>query len=207
MPQKTPPLHAKGIYQLLAPWTISATVLYECIAIRSFSDFLEKGEDVFAKIYQPKGLSQAQYDADKAAGANIITLASGSLPVIHVPDTYIAAYPTLSHVAYKSVVLSVALGPLPDATDLTFLQTQVQGVVSDVVGVTSQVQLHVLQNNDVFTEAQATSLETARQAAITNRKTDRARVLELTAEVADLQAKLATMQQIIIDNGYATPAP
>jgi hypothetical protein len=207
MPLKTPPLHAKGIYQLLAPWTISATVLYECIAIRSFSDFIEKGENVFEKIYQPKGLTQAQYEADKAAGANIITLASGSLPVVHVPDTYIAAYPTLSNVAYKSVVLSVALGPLPDATDLTFLTTQVQGVVSDVIGVTSEVKIHVLPNNDVFTETQAEALETARQAAITNRKTDRAKLLEATETIAALQAKLATMQQIIIDNGYATPAP
>lgn len=207
MALKTPPLHCKGIYKLLAPWTISAAVLYECIAIRDFADFIQRGEDVFKKFYEPKGLTQAQYLADKAAGANIITLVSGSLPVIHVPDTYIEAYPALNNVAYKSVVLSVALGPLPDAVDLTHLITQVQGVVSDVIGVTAEVKQHVLPNNDVITDAQAQTLETARQAAIANRKTDRARVLELTANNADLQTKITTLQNIIIANGYATPAP
>lgn len=207
MPQKTPPLHAKGIYQLTTPFVLTSGVLYECIAIRSFSDFLEKGEDVFTKIYAPNGLTQAQFDADKALGANIITLVSGSQPVIHVPDTYIASYPILNNVKYKSIVLSIALGPMPDATDLSFLTTQVQGVVSDVIGVSSEVKLHVLQNTDVVTESEHEALETARQAAITNRTTDRAKVLSLQDQVAQLQAKLATLQTIIIDNGYAVPAP
>ncbi len=207
MPLKTPPLHAKGIYQLKAPWSISSTLLYECIAIRSFADFLEKGEDVFKTIYEPKGLSRAVYEADRAQGANIVTLVSGTQPVIHVPDTYIEAYPIQNTVAYKTVVLSVSLGPLPDTLDLSFLMSQVQGVVSDVIGVNSQVKLHVLPSPDVITESQHQALETARQAAITNRKTDRARVLELQAQVAAMTQKIQTLERIIVEKGYASPSP
>lgn len=207
MALKTPPLRAKGIYQLKAPWSVSPTLIYECIAIRSFADFLEKGEDVFKLIYEPKGLSQATFEADRALGAHIITLVSGTQPIIHVPDTYIEAYPLQNTVAYKTVVVSVSLGPLPDSLDLTFLKTQLQGVVSDVIGVTPEVKLHVLPALDVITDTQHEALEAARQAAIANRKTDRARVLELQAQVAAMTQQIQTLEQIIIDNGYANPAP
>ncbi len=207
MALKTPPLHAKGVYRLLTPWTISNTVIYECIAVRDFSDFVEKGENVYELFYEPKGLSEAVYNADKALGANIITLVSGSLPIIHVPDTYIEAYPDYDIVPYKSVVLSVALGPLPDSTDLTFLKTQVAALASDITGVVGQVNEHVLPSLDVVTRSQHTTLETGRQAAITNRKTDRARVIELEAIRTELLAKIATLEAIVIANGYVTPAP
>lgn len=205
MAQKTPPLHARGVYQLKAPWSISSSVLYECIAIRSFQDFKDKGEDVFKLFYEPKALTREVYEADRLGGANIITLISGSLPVIHVPDTYIDSFPIQGNVAYKSVVLSVALGPLPNSTDLTFLKNQVSGVVSDVIGVTSEVKEHAVPNNDVITPDQATALETARQATISNRKSDYAKVLELQAQLSAVQSRLAICEQIIIDNNLLPP--
>ena len=207
MALKTPPLHAKGVYKLLTPWSLPNTVIYECIAIRDHTDFLERGEDVFALFYEPKGLTEADFNADKALGVNIVTLASGSLPVVHVPDTYIEAYPDFDTIPYKSVVLSISLGPLPDQFDLAFMKTQMAALASDVTGVVSQVNLHVLPSLDVVTRDQHTALEVIRQAAISNRTTDRARLLAAQSQIASLQTRIAALEQIVIDEGYVIPAP
>ena len=207
MALKTPPLHARGIYQLAEPWEASPTILYQCIAIRSFPDFVEKGQDVFSLFYQPKGLDEEAYQADRLAGANIITLASGSLPMIHVPDSYIESYPILGSSPYKSIVLSVALGPLPNDTSLDFLKDQVSGVVSDVIGVDSTVMEHAVANSDVITPEQAVTLEIARQAAISARVTDRAKLLQAQNDLAAAQQRITILEQIIIDNDLLPPSP
>lgn len=207
MALKTPPLHAKGVYRLLAPWSLPTTVIYECIAIRDFTDFVDKGEDVFALFYEPKGLTEANYNTDKALGVNIVTLASGSLPVVHVPDSYIEAYPDYDIIPYKSVVLSISLGPLPDRFDLAFMMTQMAALASDVTGIVGQVNLHALPSLDVVTRDQYTALEVIRQAAITLRTTDRARLLTAQAQITSLQTRIAALEQIVIEEGYVVPAP
>lgn len=206
MALKTPPLHAKGVYQVELPWTIAADTIYECIAIRDFNDYMEAGQSVFDLFYAPKGLVLADYQTDKALGANIITLDSPTHPTIHIPDTYITAYPDLGHVAYKNVVLSISLGAIPDGLSLLFLKDQIQGAVSDVIGVISaDVKEHVAPFTGVITPDQHAALETAREAAIVNRTTDRAKVIALTAEKILLQEKIAALEQIVLDAGLVTP--
>lgn len=205
MPLKTPPLHAKGVYQLLTPWTIPAGVIYECIAIRDFTDYLESGQQVLDSIYTPKGLVLADYLADKALGANIITLASPTHPTIHVPDTYIQAYPLLDSVAYDIVVLSVSLGAIPQSLPLTFLKDQIAGVVSDVIGVEATVNVNVAPSSGVVSADQHAAAETVREAAITNRTTDRAKLIALQAQFAAALDQIAGLEQIIIDAGLLPP--
>lgn len=201
MPLKTPPLHAKGTFVLRAPWVTVANSLYEAIAIRSFADFVEVGQNAYELFYRPQGLTVNDFEADKALGASIITLVSPSRPTIHVPDTYIDTYPDMGYVAYKSVVLSIALGSVPDQLDLTFLKDQVAGVVSDTIGVLPTVLVHSAPATGVVTEDQHQLLETARNAAVTNRTTDRAKVLELQNQNDALHTKVALLEQILIANG------
>lgn len=200
MALKTPPLHAKGTFVLEAPWVTVADSLYEAIAIRSFADFVEVGQNAWELFYRDNGILVAKYEADKAAGASIITLVSPTRPTIHVPDTYITSYPDMGNVAYKSVVLSIALGSMPDGLDLTFLKDQVAGVVSDTIGVTATVLTHIAPATGVVTQDQHTLLEAARLAAIVNRKTDRARVIELQNANDGLHVKIALLEQFLKDN-------
>lgn len=205
MALKTPPLQAKGVYQLRAPFTVVPGIIYECVAIRDFVDFVESGQKVFELVYNPAGLLLADYEADKALGANVITLVSSTHPTIHVPDTYIDAYPNLGNVAYNNIAISVAIGPLPDGLDLTFLKDQLQGVASDVIGVLPVVVAHIAPSNGVITEDEHQVLETARQAAINNRTTDRAKLLAEQAVSAALRIQLAGLEQILIDNNLIPP--
>lgn len=76
MARLTPVLHSKGIFKLRSPWSISDSSIYECIAVRSIADFVDRGVDVVSKVYVPVGKGQAEANADIDAGAMIVTLIS-----------------------------------------------------------------------------------------------------------------------------------
>lgn len=197
MPRNTPPLHAKGVYSLLAPWTSISDALYECIAVRSFADFVNRGEDVYERFYVPKNLDRATYEADLALGAHIVTLQSDTSATIFVPDTYIESFPDLTGVAYKRIVLSIELGPLPDDVDLTFAKTSISATASDITGVVNVVTEHVAPYSGVITADQHEVLEAARQAAIVNRTTDRATVLSQQVLIDAQSEKIRALQDLV----------
>lgn len=197
----TPPLLAKGIYQVKAPFSLQPGALYTCQAIRSFKDLSDAGVDVLASYYTPVGLDQAALTADQQAGANIITLMSDTAPTVHLPDSYISAYPNLGNVAYSNVVLALSLGPLPDALDLTFAKQQVAEAAASVVGVEVTVTALVAPSAGVVTQEQADSAETARQAAITNSTSDAAKLAQLQAQYNDLNTRYAALQTWVVAHG------
>lgn len=198
MSLKTPALRAKGLYTLLTPWVAETNVLYECVAIRRFTELERAGVDVFAAYYEPKSLLRSKYEDDLAAGASIVTLISATHLTIEVPDTYIESYPQSDYVPYHTVILSLSLGPVADSVDLTFLKQQIAGTVSDVYGFSPTVNTHTLPTDTMVTPLQHEALEAARQAAITIRKTDRAKVIELQQQLAATQAKLAGLEDYIL---------
>lgn len=197
MARNTPPLHAKGVYTLLTPWTGVSDSLYKCIAIREFADFTARGESVFDRFYAPKGLVLADYEEDLAADAHIITLVSDTAPTIYVPDTYITKFPDLTGVEYKRIVLSVLLGPLPDTVDLIHLKASIASEASDITGVDAEVTEHVVPHAGVVTADQHATLEAARQAAITNRTTDRATVISQQATIDAQATRISQLEDLI----------
>lgn len=201
MARLTPPLGTKGRYVVNAPFVTDPTTLYTCAAVRSFRDIRERGFDPFTEFYEPAGLTQEQYTADVEAGAAIITLTSDTQPVIYIPDTYILSYPNLEYVPYNHVILSLSLGMVPDYLDFSFLKDQVAAVCSDVIGVESNVNLHIAPTTDVVTSDQHDILETARLQAIALRDTDRALYLAEAQKNAALLEQIATLEQIIKNNG------
>lgn len=189
MAQHTPPLHAKGIYQVAAPFVLQSATLYECAAIRDFEDLIQQGVDIWATYYQPVGLTQQNYQSDLAAGANIVTLMADSAPVVRLPDTYINSYPDSGNVPYSQVIISLSLGPLPDALDLTFAKQQIAAAASSVIGLEPTVNVHLAPSTGVVTQAENDANEIARQAAITNRVTDAAKVIQLQAQLTATQTQ------------------
>lgn len=193
----TPPLNAKGIYSLQAPFPDIGDKVFQCVAIRSFKDYLDLGEGLFETVYAPLGLTQDDYARDEAAGAHVITLASTHESTILVPDSYIAKYPDLEYVQYNNIVLSASLGALPDDMSLELLQEQVAGVISDVLGVAPVVRLHTSGSSGVVTMAQHQINEAGRQAAITNRISDRARYQKALEEKTALEQRVRDLEDLI----------
>lgn len=203
--RRTPSLYASGKYVLRTPFVANADRSYTCMAIRSFNDIYELKEDVFTKYYESNGLSDIIFNEDKEARVCIVTLMSEDAQVIYVPDSYIESYPDVSNVLYSRIILSVDLGALPDKLNLDFLNTQISNIVGDVIGVAAPgILVHKAPTTGFISAEAHADLEEARTAAITLIETDYAKVLQLQTQVDSQNQLIATMTDLLIDNGIIT---
>lgn len=207
----TPPLYARGLYDVAAPWALTPATVYVCAAIRSFNDLYEQGIDVYEEFYVPMGFADeaatlAAFEADQEAKAAIITLrAEDNSEYIYIPDTYINAYPGQDDVKYSHMVLSASLGPLPDYLDLTVAKDAVETKMLEILGVTAVVKEHRAASKDSISPSNHATLETTRQNNLSLQETDFARAERLVLENAELQQQVDSLRQILEDEGYAQP--
>lgn len=183
----TPPLQATGVYVLRDPWTVSDSIIYRCMAVRTIPELREAGIDPFVEFYQPYGRTKEHYDGDVAQGVTIVTLLSDRSETIQVPDTYIVKFPFEEIVPYDRVVLSINLGAIPAALPLAMLQAKVSAVCSDVIGVEAPVRIHSAPSLGAVTPAQDKLNTLAREAAITDRTTDRAKLILAEQKISRLE--------------------
>lgn len=202
----TPPLLAKGVYQVKTPFTIESNLAYQCIALRKFDDVVKDGENVYRTYYEPNGLELSVYERDRDLGAIIVTLVNEYGDFVYVPDTYIKSYPDVNLPNYQHVVLMVSLGVVPYHMDLTAVKADISGIVSERLGLTApEVTEGVTAARSTLTQTEADTLESVRQASITNLKTERARRIEVEEENLQLKLKVDRLSQVLIDKGVASP--
>lgn len=197
MARMTPPLLTKGRYTLVNPFVAEDTVLYTCTALRTFAECEVAGENVLQDVYLKHNLTEREYNRDLDAGALLVTLMSETQPPIFVPDTYIESYPNLSDVVYNHVVLTVSLGSVPDFLNFDFLKAQMAALVSDVIGVTPEVQLARAISSGIVTPEQHEAMEVGRQAAIKLRTTDRAKNVELQNKCTRLEEQNKILVELL----------
>lgn len=205
--RRTPPLLARGIYQLKEPWNAPGSKVYICYAIRSFKDLYELGKDVYSDFYQPKGLDRSVFAVDRDQNAAIITLISEDNDVIYVPDTYILSFPDMGEVVYQRVVLSVDFGILPDYLSFDYIQQELSATGSEIIGKAPDVSVHVAAISGAVTPDEHQTLESSRLANIATQETDRAQYLQQLRLNDDLVQRIQTLEQIIIDNNLLAPTP
>ena len=138
----TPPIGASGIFKLSPPFqsALQANVSYSCQAVRRMSDILKLGIDPFAVYYAPQNLARAVYEADLAKDEAIVSLRSNGGHWVYVPTSYITSYPNMGGIPYRSLVLAINIGPVPDYLDLSPVKAKIRSVVQEMVGVSSEVQ-------------------------------------------------------------------
>ncbi len=197
----TPPINTRGRYSVKAPYIVDEGVIYTCSALRRFIDLENLGTRIYETYYAPFGLAESDMQRDRRDGVLIVTLTSESSAPLYIPTSYITAYPDLSYRNYQHVVLSASLGPLPDYIDLTFARQQMQNVISDVTGVTTEVHLSIAPMEDTVTPDDHEAREAAREASINNRTTDYARNLEKDQKIQRLEARNAVLVEVLRSNG------
>lgn len=201
MRSPTPPIGTRGRYELRTPFVARPDRVYTCTAIRKFVDLETQGVNVYAQYYQPHGLTESDFSADRRNNEVILTLTSDTDAPIYVPSSYLLSYPDQSGRTYHHVVLSASMGPLPDYIDLTHVRTEVAKVISDVIGHVPEVHVGIAPlTEDVIPEDHEV-LEAGRIAAISNRTTDYTRFLEAQQKVHRLESKLAALESILQDHG------
>jgi len=187
----------KGRWEVKSPWVVKSGILYELGAVRYFVDLENNGTNVFETYYGPSGLSRDVYNADKRAGVVLLSLISDSEAPIYIPSSYVTRYPELDSIAYHHVVVSASCGALPVTLSLDFLLTQVANTISNTIGVTPEINVGVVPLLSVVTPVQHETNEALREAAISNRTSDYARLLEEQQKNVQLSQRLAVAEQII----------
>lgn len=183
----TPLPNMRGIYELIAPWSASDTVLYTCKSLQAFTQIEDNGEKGFDLYYKPKNLTESDWTKDRNAGAYLCGLFGDDGSVIYVPDVYILRYPSQANPQYSNFVASALIGPMPSDFNFEALKARWSEVISDLIGVTPEVFVESLDNSTVLSPEQAQALEAARRAAIKNRDTTWALYQKLKLDYARLE--------------------
>lgn len=191
--RNTPALGLKGKWSLIQPWTASQSLIYQCTAIRFFTEMVAEGIDIFNVYYSPKGLTESDYNADLAAGAAMCVLYSSSGSVITVPDTYIETFPGIGMSNWGQVILSASLGPMRLDLDYSFLKEQMGNLISDTIGIVPDIYVDQLATIEAISTEEADAIEAARLSAITNRTSTYAQNLALQKENAELRIKIQAL--------------
>lgn len=210
--KQTPQLHASGFYEFEKPWKVKEGMVYECIAIRTFTDIYKLGISVYSAYYEPAGLvvntlipdgtSIFNFEEESAKQPNIITLRGVDGSVIYVPDTYITKMPDNTLVPYSQVVLGVSLGPLPDEVNIDTLVTDVNALVASRAGINSTVHVcrAALEKNPTFEEhvqLEFTRLEGMPE-VVPNTQAELDRAL---GELEECQVRIDVLTAALIENG------
>ena len=199
MSKKTPTLGATGLYTLDAKWPKIENKIYTCSAVIAFQEHLRNDVDVFNTFYSPLKIDHKEYVKDLGLFANMVTLTATDGSVVFVPDTRIVRWPGSGMVPYSHMVLSVSLGLLPDSLDLDHLVTTIGEMASATSGVDTSAKLHRAPSTGTITVKQHQQLEKARKAKVSEKTTNHAKVVQLTAELNAAKAKIAALERIIID--------
>lgn len=162
----TPPINAAGIFTAYAPFTLPINIVYRCDAIRTFKELIKKGINVFTTYYEPKGLSEATYQADYDLNASMVTLVSGTGEFLYIPNTYIESYPGDAGVVYNRKVLVIELGMLPTQMDVDYIFPLVEDLIHKNLGVANTASVVTAPYTGVITHDQHVTLEASRLVAI-----------------------------------------
>ena len=183
-----PPIGTTGIFTLSAPFTTKLQVAtsYRCEAIQRFSELLEAGAEPFEEFYQVNGLTQEKYEQDLANNVCIVSLVSNTGHWVRVPSSYIVAFPDIGGIAYSVMVLGLEIGAIPNYLDLTGLKSVLAQVCQDTLGKRPEVKEVIISAVEKISQSDHDTLENARQQAITNSQTDRAKLLALQKQYAAL---------------------
>jgi hypothetical protein len=197
MARLTPGLGIKGAFLLKEPFTTQADLEYSVTALRSFAEIRARREDPVELIYTPVGLTESDMNNDIAQGAQIVVLSTNAGVLTYVPDTYVLSYPSMGSIPYSHLIASASLGMLPDDYDTAAIEQTMASALSDHIGVEPEVFITRGAVSDQVTEDMHVQLTISREAAITNRETDRAAVIRLEALVASQQDTITQYETII----------
>jgi len=198
-----PPVGTKGRYVLKPPFDAAMTPnkIYKLDADRTFSEIDTFGTNIYTQFYLPYNIPESQVAADRAAGARLITLMTDDSPPLYVPTSYVQSYPDLNFKPYNQYVAVLSFGPLAEDTLFEPTVQALKNTTSEFLGVEPEVHIAFMPLSDLITPEQHDSQEAARQAAISNRSTDYARLYEVQAQNALLQQRLTILEKIVKDNG------
>lgn len=198
-----PTLGLRGIYTLLDPFAakLLPKVAYTCISTRGLNELIKAGIDVYNAYYVPNNIPQEKYNDDIVNGMTMVTFQAGAGVWLDVPSTYISAMPDLNGIPYSPLVAALRLGAVSDSTDLSYLQTRLQDVVKEELGIVSTCELVLVGQQTLVSDADHALAEASRDANKADSDTDYAKYLAEKTRADALALKVKELEDYIVSKG------
>ena len=200
MTNPTPVIGTQGRYILSPPFDgySANNEIYTCQGLRYLDDYLSLSEDPFSLIYEPVGITRADYADDLKNNALIVSLVKESGEILYLPEKYIQSYPILDGVIYQNRGLAINLGPLPTSTDLSGLLLLLQQDIYGAIGITPKVVEKMISAPIVVADADHQLAQNQRQLNLSRQLPLRAQCQKYQEENSYLLAKISELEAFII---------
>lgn len=197
-----PAVGSSGYFQLRTPFDslILNKERYTCQAVRKLSEYLANNETPLDDIYVANGLTPAQYEEDLQNDVYIVSLQAANGHWVYAPATYVTQFPSVNGIPYRSVMIGVALPPLPADKDLSHVRTAIENLIADVLGVTCQTKVVETSKVVLVDTDKHTQTEAQRTALAAGSGTDRSRYMQQLAINNGLRQKITLLESYIEDN-------
>lgn len=195
-----PTIGARGHYELLAPFTLSPGEIYQCIAVRTISEYLANGEDPLTDVYLAKGLTETHYEADARVNMQIIVLQNDKGYSISVPADRFSKYPIQDGVPYRAMVIQAYLPPMPVTQDTAPLEQEIRELVLARIGVTPRISKVSTSDIRAVSIDKHETTQGSRAATVAEGGTVYATVANLQRLLDEKTARIEALEQYILDN-------
>lgn len=132
-----PTIGSTGYYEFSPPFSgiVAPGERLTCQAIRSISDYLASDEDPKTLIYEKYSLSDSSYESDTKENSLIVHLQSDVGHWYYIPASYIASFPKVDGIPYRSMMISISLPAIPLGKDLSNLEDDLKQHTMANIGV------------------------------------------------------------------------
>lgn len=194
-----PVVGSSGFYEFIAPFDAASIngIEYSCRAVRRISDYLANNEDVEKNVYTTNNLPASVWDEDSKNDAYIVSLQSKSGHWLYIPYRYIASYPSVNGIQYRTVMIGVSLPSIPVIQDLSAVEADVKDLVEHALGL-SVVVKHVETSRIVMVPYDKhVAKEQERNVIRATQSTYTAKMVKLRSENDALLAKVRELETYI----------
>jgi len=110
--------------------------IYTVAALKTFSNLMDTGINVYRKIYIANGLTSDDYNRDFNDGSVAIAeLLNDEAGYILIPTSYILSVPDINGVPYVNKILAVDLGDIREDSELDSLTKLIEEVCTITIGI------------------------------------------------------------------------
>lgn len=165
------------------------------------SMFESELRDPYVDTYQTLGISELDYRRDVLNDVPLYvfshTSSIGRITYFKCPLSYIEDYSLVADIMYTNRVIVIDMAKLPKALDTTFVFAELSDLVFDRLGVRPELKEVSIGEPEKVTRESFQTRESIRVQGITVRKSNRARLAEVTLKHDQLLARINELNIVL----------
>ena len=193
--------HSKGYYTFGSPYdvAIQPNTLLTCLGSMTLPQLIKEGLDPLKTVYEPFGLTDAEYKDDIKNKVSIVILTPGT-GSIYIPSDRILSMSQVDRIPYNKALIGINLGTLPAELNIDNLMEDIKLLIQERIGVTPALTNNRDGDTIMVTKDEHESMLAARALVATNPQNYRVQVEMLDVEIDKKNALLEKLTLAIANS-------